>query len=741
MSARALLCISLLFATPAAAQDAASPFVTQLRLPARGVTRDVFAWRDDAGRVSVEASALASFGITVPDGDAQVLLSSIPGLQYEERAAAGAIVITCTSACYEQQRVDLTPDAQQAEIVSATGGYLNYEAEANWVDSDGASIGGIAEAAFFGRWGLIESSFVGQADNETSRLTRLETSWTIDRPREGVRIRLGDAAFASAGGAPVRFAGIQLGRHFALTPSLITYPTPALTGEAETASTVELYVDGALRARGEVAAGPFVIDHAPVVSGGGQAELVVTDILGRQQTITRPFFVDTDMLRKGLSDWSVSAGAERREFGRKNGDYGAGFIAARYRRGITDALTLEGAIEHAEDTTTFQAGAGIATIYSGHVYISRSQNETGGYTTASWLYDARVWSAGIQFDQRDREFQALGQKGDNDFETGVAANVSLNLGDFGGVAFTAAQVNYEDEEDARTLSLSYSPDFGGGAISFRLLHTDREDSELAAGVSISFELGDDASGNASLESDRRGQTYRLSAQRAVTPERLGWRARVSAGAQDRVDVAALARTGLGDSMVQIAYADGDTGLRVRHGGSIGWIESMPFAGRTIEGAFALVDAGAPGVTVTRNRLSAGVTGADGRLLATSLRPYDDNTIAISEDDLPFDRALTTPVRSITPAQGAGVVVRFSDAAQHLIETSVRFSNGNTPARGAVLLRDRDGGRFPIGSDGRVVLSGAAIGDVVRLESSLNCSAVANEDAARDGLQLVCAVAS
>jgi len=719
-----------------ASADEPDLFVVQLRLPARDATLDVFAARTANG-VEAPGSALAQLGIAAPNTDDLVPLSSIAGLSYEESPDEGAIVLTCTMACFERQRIDLARPEQTPQLASATGGYLNYEAELQWIEHRDAEASGIAEAALFGSWGLIESSWLGRS-GEQSRFTRLETSWTIDRPAQGVRTRIGDSVMIGATGTPMRFGGVQIGRYFGLTPSLITYPTPALSGEAESASTIELYVDGVLRARSNVEAGPFVIDHAPVVSGGGEAELVVTDVLGRQQTITRPFFVNTQMLRPGLSDWSVAIGAERRAFGLESARYGDTFAAVRYRRGVADALTVEGAIEATDEIATVQGGVSIATPYFGQAYVSHAANDDGDYTSASWYYDGRFATVGLQLEERGGAFTPLGQDGGDDFRRAMAGNVAFDLGDHGDVSFTAADIEFDAAPRARTLTFSYTPDFGDGAISFRFIHTSQEEDELTAGVSFSFSLTDDVSGHASAEHNRYGMTYRASAQRAVEPDRLGWRARAAAGASERLEVAAISRGALGDTIAEAGIANGVSGARVRHAGSIGWIEDIPFAGRRIDGAFAVVDGGAPNVSVARNHLNMGKTGADGRRLITNLQPYRANTISISADDLPIDRAPATPSQRIAIAEGGGAVVRFVEAQQRIIETRVAFVDGSAPPRGAVLVRTRDQRRFPIGSNGRVTLQGAETGDVLSLGA---CEAEADEATATAGLVLTCGATS
>lgn len=732
-----LLCVSLAFASAAAAEDA-SPVVVQLRLPARSIALDVFAWRTARG-VEIETSTLAAIGIATPSDADRTSLSSIPGLSYEEQSSEGAIVITCTLACYTRQRLALAEEQAPARVdASANGGYVNYEVETQWIDEMGFSASAIAQMALFGRWGLLESSWVGQAGYD-ARVTRLDTTWTIDSPSHGVRTRIGDSIYTSSGGSPVRFAGVQIGRYFGLTPSLITYPTPTISAEAESASTVELYVDGVLRAQSAVQAGPFVIDQAPVVSGGGETQLVITDILGRQQIITRSFFVSTSLLRQGLSDWSIAAGGQRQDYGRESAKYGDNFAAARYRYGLTGNITVEGAVEASRRGGAIQAATTIAHDRFGQVYLSQAADADGGFSSASWYYDGRALSLGLQFEQRQGGFLPLG-RGEDSFRQSFAGNASVDMGNYGAVGITAADVRFDDLPNARTYTLSYTPDVYDGALSFRVAQIEQEKRELVAGVSFSFTPAEDVTAHASIDSDGRGIAYRAGAQRAAEPGQIGWRARATVGSVERGDLAAMLRGPLGDTQAEASIANGVGGARVRHAGSVGWIEGMSFAGRRIDGAFALVDTGVENVSLTRNHLDVGETGQDGRRLVTNLRPYDRNLITMSADDLPLDRAPEVTAREVTPAEGTGVVVRFSDARERIVETRVSYADGATPPRGGMLVRARDGARFPIGSDGRIVLQGARGGDVLALNNTA-CSARADEDSAEHGLVLECATLS
>lgn len=734
-----LLCASMACAAPAAAQETAPVrFVTEVRIPARAETLEAFAWRS-TDSVMLDRATLQTLGIEIPasEADGPVALNAIPGLIYEEDAADASLTITCAAACYAPQVLFPADHWRPPAISRANGGYLNYDLNAQWLDGEETLIGGVGEAAMFGPWGLFETSALAQSGARDD-VTRLETRWTMDFPAEQLRLRIGDSSTLGALGAPVRFAGVQLGRHFALAPSFITYPTPTLASEAQAASTVELYVDGALRARERVNTGPFVFENAPLVSGAGQAQLVVTDVLGRSEIINRPFFVSASMLRPGLSDWSAALGAERLDYGRDSATYGDAFLSGRYRRGLTNAITAEGAVELTESTSATQLGAAIAAYKLGQLRLAHTIADGGAWTDASWHRDARVWSFGLQWQGRDKNFDSLGQS-DTNLRSSAAANLGVDLGNAGTVGFTAAEVRFFDDAPARTLTLSYTPDIRQGALSFRLLYTEREESELAFGVTFSMPLRGDISAQAGADIERRGTTYHASAQSAAdTRGGIGWRARAALGEDERADLALDHIGSAGDSFVQVAHTRRADGVRAGHTGSVGWIESHTFAARRIQSAFAMIDVGEQDVSVSRDRLPIGATGRNGRLIAVNLRPYDLNTIAIAPDDLPLDRAPATTETQIAPAAGAGVVVRFPQARAALTESRVQRRQQGPDLRGDVLVRQRDGARFPIGSDGRIVILGAAPGDIVRLDSDARCTARADSEAVADGLMLRCA---
>jgi len=201
-----------------------------------------------------------------------------------------------------------------APSLASPGGFINYSLFANHAEGL-TNTSGSLDLNRFGSWGSARTRILGSDLNEQASVIRLESTWTRDKPMELTRLRFGDAiSGASSWGGVVRFGGVQWATDFSLQPGFMTSPRPKISGESSLPSTVELYVDNLLRMRREVPSGPFTIQDLPVINGQGDAQLVVRDILGREQVISKPFFTSSRLLKQGLQSYSYELGFVRREF-------------------------------------------------------------------------------------------------------------------------------------------------------------------------------------------------------------------------------------------------------------------------------------------------------------------------------------------------------------------------------------------------------------------------------------------
>ena len=149
-------------------------------------------------------------------------------------------------------------------------------------------------------------------------------------------------------GSALRFGGVRFARNFGIRPDLVTTPLLSATGTAVVPSTVDVFVNNQKVLSQDVQPGAFTINDLPVVTGSGNVNVVVRDALGRDIVLSQAFYSSPIMLAKGLSQYSLAAGAMRENYTLSSFDYGRLVASANLRRGVTDRVTLAGHAEFLE---------------------------------------------------------------------------------------------------------------------------------------------------------------------------------------------------------------------------------------------------------------------------------------------------------------------------------------------------------------------------------------------------------
>ncbi|MDP9195493.1 MAG: fimbria/pilus outer membrane usher protein [Pseudomonadota bacterium] len=385
-----------------------------LSVPARGetlwletlvngyTTRTVVAYRQQDNALDIDREDLEKLGLkpgpesAAADGGT-ISLADIPNLAYAVDGPSQTIDLQVPWQQVDPKIISVlqTTDSPVAEPVSGWGSVLSYDVFAEYQDvdgpDDGETAGGFGNARLFAPWGVANTSFFGQAGNGESSLTRLESTAVFDRQENLTTWRLGDFVTGSAQWSrPVRLGGIQWSRNRDLRPDLVPYPVPSLSGEVTVPSTLDVFVDGALRYSQESEPGPFVIDDLPVITGRGEASVVLRDALGRETVATMPFYVSTSLLQQGLTDYGLDAGFIRREYGIESSNYGSWGATASLRHGLMDTVTLEGHAETAGDLVMAGGGAYVQVGTLGVV------NASGAWSTMEGGDTGTMVSAGFE---------------------------------------------------------------------------------------------------------------------------------------------------------------------------------------------------------------------------------------------------------------------------------------------------------------------------------------------------------
>ena len=332
-----------------------------------------------------------------------VMLDDIPvKYQYDERTQK--IRITVDNADRQGRAFDLSGDAagRFAPAQSGWGALLNYDLLSTTgslrnlrsLSFSGTSLA--LESRTFSPYGTFEQSgLVRFAPQGPSEFIRLGTTFRYSDQERMITYRAGDAISGGlAWSRPVRIGGVQSQSNFALRPDLITAPLPTLGGTAAVPSTVDVYVNSIKTFSQDIGPGPFSLNNVPLVSGAGNAQLVIRDSSGHETKTTVPFYASSILLAPGLSSWSIEAGLPRLSFGSTSDAYVQSPVgSATLRRGIFDWLTVEAHAEGGAGTANGGVGAVFKTgtfgVASAAVSGSTSEGNTGFQTYVSYETQVR----------------------------------------------------------------------------------------------------------------------------------------------------------------------------------------------------------------------------------------------------------------------------------------------------------------------------------------------------------------
>jgi outer membrane usher protein len=378
--------------------------------------------RDREGGMRASPKELAEIGFDArllkSDGDGLVILGAVPGLRWRYDAPTQSIFLESPASSLAPTRIDARPTPPPPRpSPTPVGAALDYTFYADATPGHGGvsqTLSGEIDSRVFGPFGAISSAEVASyVTGSPARLTRLETTWSWDDPDALVSYRAGDVVSGGLSWTrPIYLAGLQVARSFDLQPNLVTMPVPSLTGSALTPSTLDLYIDDVKSLSTDVPAGPFLVDHAPISDGAGDAQVVVTDALGRRTRIDLPFYASDSLLKPGLVDFSLEAGFARRSFGIASDDYDpTPALSGTARLGLTPTLTAEAHVEETAGLVELGAGAvaALGRIGVGSMALAASDADgaAGGEVDASFQTRRRRFTLLLNVERTFGDYEDL----------------------------------------------------------------------------------------------------------------------------------------------------------------------------------------------------------------------------------------------------------------------------------------------------------------------------------------------
>jgi outer membrane usher protein len=636
--------------------------------------------------------------------------------------AAQRVLITAPPASLDTTHLSAAERRSPAITPASPGAFLNYQLSAQQID--GQNIGGaFAELGVFAGAGVLTNTAVARYGSTDSQLVRLDTTYTRDFPASLETLNLGDAISDGASwGNAVRYAGVRWSRNFGLRPDLLTTPLLATSGTATVPSTVDVFVNNQLVTSSQLPPGPFVIDRLPTVSGTGDVSVVVRDALGREQVLTQSFYSSVTLLAPGLSQYSINLGKIRDDYALESNQYGPLLGEASYRRGITDAITLEG---HAEYLSGDSHAAGLNAAFGiGRIGVINFTAANGGDSSGSG------WLRGVGLEHRgtNTSFIANSLWASSDFaQVGEPLDpamrmrqrsllqTGMGLGRFGSLSLAYVRQTYRDSPAQQTLGLTHSISFGrAGTLNLTVTET-RTAAQLSAGAQNStsayliFVLPLDFRRAATL-STVGGSGPGAPANEVIAslmqspPVGPGSGYRVSASTAGNYDADWRQQFHSADLELEVARNQGLDGRSAYLSGAMTFLDGQLNTTRSVNGSFAMVDvAGLADVPVyVENQLTTH-TDATGRALLYNLRPYEANRISITPEDLPLDTTIGASSTIMAPPYRSGVIARFPVERVRSGTFRLVQDDGKPVPVGAVVTLK--GAQFPVVLEGMVYVTG------------------------------------
>ena len=554
------------------------------------------------------------------------------------------------------------------------GSILNYSIFTQY-NEDIFTANGWNELRVFGLFnGLFSISGNYQYnEHESIKGKVLDTYWEKDFPNKLIRVRLGDTqSSALPWTRSTRLSGLSLSKNFALQPYNTITPLMSFKGQVALPSQVDLIINGIKQFSQDVAPGQFDIQTAPSITGAGNAQMVITDINGQQQTVNLSLYQGKNLIAEGLHDWSINLGYLKLNYGLTSFDYGDDLaFSGNYRYGLSNKMTLQA---HAELTHGLEQ-AGLGSIYqlgyqAGVVNISyaysHANTQNGHLLGLGYNWNSSIFSLSYNALRQFGQFNDIASLNGTGFakkSDQIYLGISTKIGQLGG---SYLQQKYEEQEDNEYLLFNWSYVLPkrinlGFSYSHNLINKDN-----GYYLSLNIPWVNRNSATTSIQRSNAVNQFSINVLHAVDQDQGGLGVQLTANKTDQYSLLQsqfdyLSSFGLTQLNVQHMQSDQQnrTNAYASFNGGLVVLKDTILPTRLSNGAFAVVSTNhVPNVPVQLENRLIGETNNRGYLLLNNLNPYQHNSVTISALNLPLDLKIEMTQQDVVPYQASGAFVVF-----------------------------------------------------------------------------------
>lgn len=697
-----------------------------VRLNKQQSRKTVLALSDSSDALWLPKDLLVKWGVILPLNIKNRLHSGVSYLKISDLGIKSSTDMTRLSTELTAPAETLKPTNLSARTNRAVpltpsplGGFVNYDITGTYsgLESTTTSAGYFEVGAFNG-WGSGTSTALVRKSQKSDKyeLTRLNTTWRKDYPDRMRSLVVGDSVTKSTSwSGAARFGGIQWGSNFSTKPGYITTPLLSVSDKAVLPSSVDVYVNDALRFRDEVPSGPFSIDDIPAVSGPGETRVVIKDILGRERVFTQSFYSSSTLLRKGLNEHSIELGFLRESFSRQSNTYGAPIAAATWRHGLTNSLTIE---SHAHISNSRANGeelmAGLGAAYAipfGAVVtaaVAGSQNDkgAGSFHRVGFQKQGHRINLGITLDYASKNYMQFGSHIDSvRSQNRTNAYIGTSFGPYGTVSLGYTKQTYWNQKQTRFGTANYSLSLGRyGQFTLSALHfPGNENTVVQAMFTLPLSPGHTASTNVSRSKSQRQGAIHLQ-KNLPLGEGVGYQFTAHHGVTDQYKASASYQSDSRLWSAEIVNQDNINSYRGSVKGGFAYLGSELHSSRLIDNSFGVVRLeGFEDVRIYSENIEIAKTNKNGYALVPRLRAYETNKIRIEQSDLPLEAHISEVEVMVSPFYRSGIFIDFPVDKRRSVTFNVVDKYGEPLPLGTV-IKSASGKLFPVGYRGEVFIS-------------------------------------
>lgn len=499
---------------------------------------------------------------------------------------------------------------------------------------------------------------------------------------------------------PTGFLGVQIRSDYNLKPSLITYAQPRFETVLAQESTAQLFVNGDLFAEQEALPGLLESGDIPASVGRNNVQVRVTDAQGRERLIAAPFYVAPQVLRKGLSNYSLQLGKVRSSDFVDRIRYDQSFVSTHYLYGVTDRINVGFFAELTEQYSNW-GGKWVAKsdrfgVFDLEVAANlQSSSETRWSGLVSYDYMTRNFLLNLNSRYREEGFQQLGT-----FDADVRLENSLSIGVFLGtqldLTLNAADIRNHDRSERSRWSFAVGKNFNRwGRVSLRLGETRSDTTQTEQQISLTYAL---PLGRHFRSNSFVGRTERETSQSDAVQTRLSYSdhqnngqsriAEIAASSFDESDAYSARLAGRFERFEASATViEDEAGFNYQASvaGSLIKLDGAPFiASRKLRNAFLLVDSDLPELPVTLQNRGRRKTNQKGLSVYDNLTSHQLFTLDLNTRALPITHTVREPQKQVAIGREQGGFARFVVEPVRAVQFNLRSEEGLPIKAGSVL---------------------------------------------------------